>query len=111
VNDRTRAQLRRALKAIEAAMLDDDFVAARSPQLLGADIALAAVLLVKGISDRLLDREDYREGTRRLWTALFLGEQGMGEWRCSNTRRTISPRLAGVVRAFLCKFIRSPENR
>ena len=35
----------------------------------------------------------------------------MGEWRCSNTRRTISPRLAGVVRAFLCKFIRSPENR
>lgn len=28
----------------------------------------------------------------------------------SNTRRTISARLAGVVRAFLCRFIRSPES-
>ena len=75
-NDRTRRQLGRALKAVEAALLEEGFVSARNPELLGADMALAAILLVKGLADGLLDPQDYRETTRRLWTALFFGEQG-----------------------------------
>ena len=33
-----------------------------------------------------------------------------GAWPSLSTRLTNSARLAGVVRAFLCRFIRSPEN-
>ena len=34
----------------------------------------------------------------------------VGDWPSPSTRRTNSARLTGVVRAFLCRFIRSPEN-
>lgn len=44
-------RLGRALRNIEAALLEPQFTAARSPELLGADIALAAVLLVQGLTD------------------------------------------------------------
>jgi hypothetical protein len=77
LDKRAKAQLRRALAAVESALMDEAFVAARSPELLGADLALAAILLVKGLSDRLLDPQDYREATRRLWTTLFFGENGV----------------------------------
>jgi hypothetical protein len=53
-------QLGRALKRVEAALLDPTFIAARRPELLGADIALVAVLLLKGLGDGYLEVEAYR---------------------------------------------------
>lgn len=71
-------QLRRALKGVEAALLEPTFVAARRPGLLGADIALAAILLVKGLADGYLEVEPYRATTRKLWAELFFGAGGNG---------------------------------
>ncbi len=73
---RVRAQLRRALSAVEQALRAPEFVASRTPALLGADLSLAAILLVKGLSAGLLDTVDYRRITRELWAALFFGGGG-----------------------------------
>jgi HKD family nuclease len=75
---RVTEQLRRALKNVEAALLESNFITARRPGLLGADTALAAILLVKGLADGYLDVEQYRETTRRLWGELFFGSEGDG---------------------------------
>jgi hypothetical protein len=71
-------RLGRALKNVEAALLEPQFTAARPPELLGADIALAAILLVKGLADGHLEIELYRTVTRRLWSELFFGPKGDG---------------------------------
>jgi hypothetical protein len=72
------AQLHRALEKVEAALLEPAFVEARRPELLGADLALAAVLLVKGLAHGHLDPGAYRVMTRKLWTHLFFGAGGAG---------------------------------
>src|SRR5205085_4514852 len=66
-------RLSRALRNVEAALLEPQFTAARPPELLGADIALAAILLVKGLADGHLEPELYRTVTRRLWSELVFG--------------------------------------
>lgn len=63
---------------MEAALLEPAFITARRPGLLGADIALAAILLVKGLADGYLEVEHYREITRKLWGELFFGTEGNG---------------------------------
>jgi hypothetical protein len=78
-SDKTAAQLRRALDGIEAALIDPSFVTARRPELLGADITLAAILLVKGLADGHLEFNAYRETTKILWTHLFFGPHGNGD--------------------------------
>ena len=75
---RVAEQLRRALKNVEAALLEPTFITGRRPWLLGADIALAAILLVKGLADGHLEIEHYRETTRKLWSELFFGSKGDG---------------------------------
>ena len=73
-NARTKAALARALTAAERALCDPKFVAARSPGLLGTDIAVAATLLVMGLTKDFLDATAYRDSTRRIWAALFFGD-------------------------------------
>jgi hypothetical protein len=63
---------------VEGALCEPAFVAARNPAVLSADVALAAILLVKGLSDRLLDVATFRESTRTIWSALFFGNKGAG---------------------------------
>ena len=70
-------QLTRALEAVDQALCDPKFVAVRSPALLGNDLALAAVLLVKGLADRLLDTATFRNFTRRIWASLFFERDGI----------------------------------
>jgi len=77
-DDKAAAQLRRALVAVGQALCEPAFVESRSATLLSADLALAAVLLVKGLSDGLLNVESFRESTRTLWGALFFGGKGAG---------------------------------
>lgn len=82
-------QLRRALKNVEMALLEPTFVTSRRPRLLGADIALAAILLVKGLTDGHIDVESFRETTRSLWGELFFGAE-------SNGIGSINRRLQGL---------------
>lgn len=84
-------QLRRALKNVEAALLESNFITARRPGLLGTDIALAAILLVKGLADGYLDVEQYRETTRRLWGALFFGSEGDGTGSIGRRLQQLDP--------------------
>jgi hypothetical protein len=67
------ASVKRAVQRIEKALLDPDFVDARAPALLGADIGLAAILLVMGLAAGHIEVEVFRETTRRLWGGLFFG--------------------------------------
>lgn len=83
------AQLRRALGGVEAALLDPAFIAARRPELLGADISLAAILLVKGLADGYLEVETYRETTRKLWVELFFGARGHGAGKIAQHLREL----------------------
>lgn len=71
----TSARLLRAVTAVSEALRRPAAVE-RSMRALGTDIALAAVLLVKGLSDGLLDPAHYREVTRALWVHLFFGRGG-----------------------------------
>jgi hypothetical protein len=88
---RVTEQLRRALKNVEAALLESNFITARRPGLLGADIALAAILLVKGLADGYLDVEQYRETTRRLWGELFFGSEGDGTGSIGRRLQQLDP--------------------
>lgn len=72
------AAVRRAVGRVEQALLDPAFVKARAPELLEADIALAALLLVMGLTERHLEESIYRETTRRLWGVLFFGKGSVG---------------------------------
>jgi hypothetical protein len=83
------AQLRRALEGVQAALLDPAFIAGRKPELLGSDIAMAGILLVKGLADGHLEVDIYRATTRRLWIELFFGAAGDGTG-------SIAAALAGI---------------
>ncbi|MHC2001862.1 hypothetical protein ACYQR9_15685 [Methylobacterium sp. CM6241] len=72
-DEREGVRLRRALSAMEQALRAPAFVETRTPALLGADLAMAAVLLVKGLATGLLEPSDYRRATRGLWSTLFFG--------------------------------------
>ena len=72
-DSRDGARLHRALSAIEQALRQPDFIEARTPELLAADLAVAAILLVKGLAAGLLEAGDYRRTTRVLWGSLFFG--------------------------------------
>ena len=72
----TPARLLRTVAAVSDALCRPA-AAERSMRALGTDIALAAVLLVKGRADGLLDPADYREATRTLWVHLFFGHGGV----------------------------------
>lgn len=89
--EKVTEQLRRALKNVEAALLEPAFVTARRPGLLGADIALAAILLVKGLADGYLDVEHYRATTRRLWGELFFGPDGIGTGSIDRRLQQLAP--------------------
>jgi hypothetical protein len=71
----TSARLLQTVAAVSEA-LRRPAAAERSPRALGTGIALAAVLLVKGRADGLLDPANYREITRTLWRHLFFGHDG-----------------------------------
>ena len=70
------AAVARAVARVEKALLDPSFTSARSPELLASDVALAATLLVLGLTTGHLEVDTFRNVTRRLWTHLFFGQGG-----------------------------------
>lgn len=88
LDEQLKRKVRRALRRVEEALTEEAFVEARAPKLLGADIALAAILLVKGLSDGYIEPQVFRETSRRLWDSLFFGGG-----TCDGT---VPKRLAGL---------------
>lgn len=73
---RERAQVLRAVESVMRVLADPAFVTGRNPRLLGADIALLALLLVKAHADGLIEREVFQDIARSIWKELFFGDDG-----------------------------------
>ena len=73
---RLRKKLVGALESVVTAMTADEFIAGRPPERLGADIAATALLLRKGLVDRIISEDDFASITNRLWSVLFFGSKG-----------------------------------
>ena len=71
-----RKKLMGALESVVTAMSADEFIAGRPPERLGADIAATALLLRKGLVDRIISEKDFASITDRLWSVLFFGTRG-----------------------------------
>ena len=72
---RLRTRLIRVLNNVASAMSSKAFFAGRTPQRLGADIAATALLLRKGLVDRIIFEDDFASITNRLWSVLFFGSK------------------------------------
>ena len=106
---RLREKLMRALENIVTAMSADEFISGRSPERLGADIAATALLLRKGLVDRIISGDDFATITSRLWSVLFFGSRGKpsvlqkhlgscsAEERASFESAIASPRLTAAL--------------
>lgn len=68
---RLRKKLLAALESVATAMASDEFVLGRPPERLGADIAATALLIKKGLTDKIIPEEDFANITKRLWATLF----------------------------------------
>jgi hypothetical protein len=69
-------RLRKAVHGMTEALTDAGYVRGRRPELLSAEIALAAIVLARGLSNGDLDLATYRATTETLWQALFFGARG-----------------------------------
>jgi len=108
-SERLRKKLLGALENVISAMSDADFVSSRPPERLGADIAATALLLRKGLSDKIITEDDFAEVTKRLWIVLFFGSKDAPSViqqhleTCSTTEKTdfeatvSSPRLTAAL--------------
>ena len=98
VTDADRRRIQKILPQVEAAMTE------RRPELLAADLKVAAVLLRTGLREGWIDANEFFRVTHRIWMALFFcgspqAEQGWLEYRL---------RTSGDPSAF-GEAIRSPE--
>ena len=75
-NPRLRKKLLSALSKVVTAMSTDEFITSRSPERLGADIAATALLLRKGLLDKIIRENDFAAVTEQLWSILFFGSKG-----------------------------------
>jgi hypothetical protein len=104
-SEKTKARLRRTLQTVEQALCEPAFVLSRTPGLLGRDLALAAVLLVKGLAEQHLDLDAFRAATRALWASLFFGEKGAADGSVLRRLRD----LDGAARDTFVADISSPQ--
>ena len=101
---RLRKRLLSALDMVAEAMASDEFLEGRSPDRFGSDIAATALLLRKGLNDRILSTEDFTEVSGKLWTVLFFGLKGH-----PSLLEKLSERLVDAEQAGQLKAIASPK--
>jgi len=53
-----------------------EFIADRPPELIAADLKIAALLLRAGVADDWLDEKDFFDATLRIWLPLFFNAEG-----------------------------------
>lgn len=89
-------RLRKAVDGMVAALSDPTFVQGRRPELLGAELALAAIVLVTGLSKGDLDKTMYRSATRTLWQNLFFGAQRDGDGLIVKRLQSLDVKVRGA---------------
>ncbi len=86
LTDSDKRRIGRVLQQIEDAMTAERFLALRRPELLAADLKVAAVLLRTGLREGWLGAREFFHATHRIWTSLFFygspeANQGWLEYR------------------------------
>jgi len=76
VTDTDRKRAKKSVQQITKAMTDEDFLAKRPPELLAADLKIAAVLLRTGLRKGWIEGPDFFDATRLLWSSLFFSSEG-----------------------------------
>lgn len=84
--ERDKRRIADVLKQIEAAMGAEQFLAGRPPDLLAADLKVAAVLLRTGLREGWISAPEFFDTTHRIWMPLFFSgsptpNQGWLEFR------------------------------
>jgi hypothetical protein len=80
VTDSDRKRAKKSMDQMTQAMTNEDFLAHRPPELLAADLKIAAVLLRTGLNEGWIDGPDFFEATRLVWASLFFSSDGnLGE--------------------------------
>jgi hypothetical protein len=75
----TDADLRAAKKSIKQmtdAMMSEDFLSRRPPELLAADLKIAAILLRVALRESWISEGDFYDATRSIWSSLFFTTPG-----------------------------------
>jgi hypothetical protein len=76
VTETGRSKAKKSLKQMTKAMNSEEFLAHRSPELLAADLKIAAVLLRTGLKEGWIAEADFFEATRITWSSLFFSSAG-----------------------------------
>ena len=99
-----KRRIQKVLQQVEDAMTTEQFLAERRPELLAADLKVAAVLLRTGLREGWLGAHEFFQATHRIWASLFFSgspdaNQGWLEYRLRHAEDT---------EAFVAA-VRSPE--
>jgi HKD family nuclease len=112
VTDSDRKRAKKSMDQMTQAMTNEDFLAHRPPELLAADLKIAAVLLRTGLKEGWIDGPNFFEATRLVWSSLFFSSDGnIGEgWLERRQResedpdgfilRMASPELSAAIAAW-----------
>lgn len=109
VTEADRRRIQKVLEQVEVAMTTEQFLAERRPELLAADLKVAAVLLRTGLREGWLGAHEFFHTTHRIWASLFFSgspdtNQGWLEYRLRHAENTTafivavrSPELAAAL--------------
>ncbi len=104
-----KRRIQKVLQQVEDAMTTEQFLAERRPDLLAADLKVAAVLLRTGLREGWLGAHEFFQATHRIWASLFFSgspdaNQGWLEYRLRHAEDTTafitavrSPELAAAL--------------
>ena len=99
-----RRRIQKVLQQVEDAMTTEQFLAERRPELLAADLKVAAVLLRTGLREGWLGAHEFFQATHRIWTSLFFsGSPGANQGWLEYRLRHAEDKTAFVA------AVRSPE--
>lgn len=111
-NELDHKKAKKSVEQMTKAMTSEEFLSRRSPELLAADLKIAAVLLRTGFKQNWIDECDFFEATRLIWSSFFFSSpkepnQGWLERRCSEAEdpnefklRMASPELSAALAAW-----------
>lgn len=90
-----KRRIHKVLQQVEDAMTTEQFLAERRPELLAADLKVAAVLLRTGLREGWLGAHEFFQATHRIWASLFFSgspdaSQGWLEYRLRHTEAATS---------------------
>lgn len=104
-----KRRIQKVLAQIEQAMTTEQFLALRRPEMLAADLKLAAVLLRTGLRERWIEASEFLRTTHHIWASLFFAgspetSQGWLEYRLRHSEAPTafvaamrSPELAAAL--------------